>query len=198
MMKKALLPILVVGVTGLTVAVATAAKPQPVTISLSKPVVTFGGSATLSGSIGSHQASQKVDVLGKQYAQATFLSVASVDTTSVGNWTYTASPTVQTAYEAKWLTATSRVVTVKVRPQLALTKVNLSGNRGTFSVKATANRSFAGRFVLLQRLTSSGNSSATFTIRVQPGNSRLRAVMPTSQTQPGYVATQSPVLTIHR
>jgi hypothetical protein len=83
-------------------------------------------------------------------------------------------------------------------------EVSLSGNRGTFSVTATANRSFAGKFVLVQRLAASGvvqlkkvvlgsASSATFTIRVQPGNSRLRAVMPTSQTQPGYSAAQSAV-----
>jgi hypothetical protein len=81
-------------------------------------------------------------------------------------------------------------------------------NRGTFSVTATANRSFGGKFVLVERLAASGvvqlkkvvrgsASSATFTIRVQPGNSRLRAVMPTSQTQPGYSAAQSVVLVIH-
>lgn len=211
-MKKALLLILIVAAAVLTVGAATAAKPKPaggVTISLSQPVVTFGGSVTLSGSIGSHQVGQKVDVLGKQYGQATFVPVTTVNTTADGAWTYTASPTIQTAYEAKWLTATSRSVPVKVQPQLTLTKVSLSSNRGTFSVKATANRSFTGKFVLVQRLVPSGatqlkkvvlgsDSSATFTIRVQPGNSRLRAVMPTSQTQPGYVATQSAVLTIHR
>src|SRR5438034_7926 len=84
-----------------------------------------------------------------------------------------------------------------------------AGAPGTFSVKAVASRSFAGKFVLVQRLAASGvvqlkkvvlgsDSSAMFTIRVQPGNSRLRAVMPTSQAQPGYIATQSAVLAIHR
>jgi hypothetical protein len=156
------------------------------------------------------QAGQKVDVLGRQYGQAAFAPLATVDTATDGAWTYTASPTIQTAYEAKWLTATSRTVAVKVQPQLTLTKVSVSGvSSGTFSVKATANRSFAGKFVLVQRLAASGatqlkkvvldsGSSATFTIRAQPAHSRLRAVMPTSQTQPGYVATQSAVLTIHR
>jgi hypothetical protein len=210
-MKKSVLFLpLVVGAAALTVAAATAAKPKPaVTIALSQPVVTFGGSVGLSGSVGNHQAGQKVDVLGKQYGQASFVPVTTVDTATHGAWTYSASPTIQTAYEAKWLTATSRIVIVKVRPQLTLTQISLSSNRGTFSVKATANRSLAGKFVLVQRLAPSGatqlkkvmlgsGSSATFTIRVQTGNSRLRAVMPTSQTQPGYVATQSAVLTIHR
>lgn len=208
-MKKALLLMLIVGGVVLVVGVAAATKPAAVTISLSQPVVTFGGSVTVSGSIGSRQASQTVDLLGKPYGQASFATVAAVGTTAKGAWTYSASPTIQTAYEAKWSTATSHVVVVKVRPQLTLSTVSLSGNRGTFSVKATASRSFAGKFVLVQRLAASGatqvkkvmlnsSSQATFTIRVQTGNSRLRAVMPTSQTQPGYVATRSSVLTIHR
>jgi hypothetical protein len=216
-MKKALLLILVVGAAALTIGVATAAKPKPkpaLTIALSQPVVTFGGSVTVSGSVDSHQPGQKVDVLGKQYGQATFAPLATVDTATDGAWTYTASPTIQTTYEAKWLTTTSRPVAVKVQPQLTLTQVSLSSSRtlsvkGTFSVKATANRPFAGKFVLVQRLAPSGttqlkkvvlgnDSSATFTIRVQTHNSRLRAVMPASQTQPGYIAAQSAVLTVHR
>ena len=97
---------------------------------------------------------------------------------------------------------------VKTRPAAASAKVSLSGHKGTFSVKATANRSFAGKFVpgklcpscgviQLKKVVLGNDSSATFTIRVQPGKSRLRALMPTSQTQPGYVAAQSAVLTIH-
>ncbi len=145
--------------------------------------------------------------MGSRYGDATFVSVATLTTTTGGAWAYTASPKIQTAYEGQWTTSTSRAVAVKVHPALTLTKVSLSGNRGTFSVTATANRSFAGKFVLVERLAASGvvqlkkvvlgsASSATFTIRVQPGNSRLRAVMPTSQTQPGYSAARSVVLVI--
>ena len=210
-MKKMLL-LLVAAVVLVAVGTAAAAKqakaPGQVTIALSQPVVTFGGSVTVSGMIGSHQAGQKVDVLAKDSGQTSLVALASVDTTTGGAWTYTAKPTIQTAYEATWLTATSQVVVVKVRPQLTLTKVSLSGTKGTFSVKATANRSFAGKHVLVQRLAAAGvtqlkkvvlgnDSSATFTIRVQSGKSRLRAMMPTSQTQPGYVAGQSAVLAIH-
>lgn len=190
-----------------TAAGARQAKPQ-VTIAASPPVVTFGGSVTLSGAVATHAAGQTVDVLAQPSGQASFAALTSVDTTAGGDWTYAAKPTIETSYEARSLAVTSRTVVVKVRPQLALTKVSLSGHKGTFSVKATANRSFAGKFVLVQRLAAAGviqlkkvvlgnDSSATFTIRVQPGKSRLRAVMPTSQTQPGYVAAQSAVLTIH-
>ena len=206
-MKK-LIALLVVG-AAIAAGSAVGAKPASVTISLAQPTVTYGGTDTLSGTVSSKQAGEKVIVLAQANGDATFVPVATVDTTTGGAWTYTASPTIQTAYEAKWLTLTSQSVAVKVRPQLTLAKGSSTGNRGTFTVKATAARSFAGKFVLVQRLAASGvvqlkkvvlgnDSSATFTIRVQPGKSRLRAVMPTSQTQPGYVAAQSAVLVVSR
>ena len=96
---------------------------------------------------------------------------------------------------------------MKVRPLITLTLVNLS--TGTFSTKVTAARLFAGKFVLVQRLSSSGvatqkkvildtNSSATFRVRLHQGRSRLRVVMPTSQTAPGYITGVSKVLTVNR
>jgi len=210
-MKKIILLVVLIGASVAAVAgTSSAAKSgASVTISLAKPAVVFGGTDVLSGNVASKQAGESVMVLAQAYGSATFQPLATVTTTTGGAWTYTATPQIQTAYEAQWTTSTSRSVTVRVRPALTLTKVSLTGAHGTFSVKATANRSFAGKFVLVQRLAASGvvqmkkvvldsASSATFTIRVQPGNSRLRAVMPTSQTEPGYIAAQSPVLVIHR
>jgi hypothetical protein len=200
----------VAGALALVAGPATGAKPdKSVTISLSRPTVVFGATVTLSGTVSSHQAGEKIVVLAQPYGQAAFLPLTTVDTTTGGDWTYTASPTIQTAYEAKWLAATSQSVAVKVRPSLTLSKVGLTGGRGTFTVKASADRSFAGKFVLVQRIVSGSarlaktvtlgsDSSATFTIRVQRGISRLRAVMPTSQTQPGYIAAQSAVLVVRR
>jgi len=130
-----------------------------------------------------------------------------VTTTAGGNWSDTVKPTIETSYEASWMNQTSQGVTVKVRPMLTLALVNLAG--GTFSTKASGARSFAGKFVLVQRLSSTGattvkkvtldaNSSATFTVRLHHGRSRLRVVMPTSQTEPGYIAGMSNVLTVNR
>jgi hypothetical protein len=210
MMKLMTSAVAVVGAVVLAAGSATAAKPPAsVTISLSRPTVVFGTTVTLSGTVSNHQAGEKVAVLDQPFGQAALQPLTTVDTTAGGNWTYTASPTIQTAYEAKWKAATSQSVTVKVRPVLTLSKVGLSGGRGTFTVKASGNRSFAGKFVLVQRIVSGSarlaktvtlgsDSSATFTIRVQRGVSRLRAVMPTSQTQPGYIAAQSAVLVVRR
>ena len=96
---------------------------------------------------------------------------------------------------------------MKVRPLITLTLVNASN--GTFSTKVTAARSFAGKFVLVQRLSSTGpvtlkkvtldaNSSASFRVRLHQGRSRLRVVMPSSQTAPGYITGMSNVLTVGR
>jgi hypothetical protein len=80
---------------------------------------------------------------------------------------------------------------------------------GSFSTKATAARSFAGKFVLVQRLSSTGvatlkkvtldaSSSATFRVRLHHGRNRLRVVMPSSQTASGYITGMSKVLTVSR
>jgi len=85
----------------------------------------------------------------------------------------------------------------------------VSLNSVTFSTKVSGARSFAGKFVLVQRLSSTGaapikkvtldaNSSATFTARLHHGRSSLRVVMPTSQTEPGYITGISNVLTVTR
>ena len=94
-----------------------------------------------------------------------------------------------------------------MRPLITLTLDKLA--TGTFSTKATAARSFAGKFVLVQRLSSTGvatlkkvtldaSSSATFRVRLHHGRNRLRAVMPTSQTTPGYITGMSKALTVNR
>jgi hypothetical protein len=189
------------------VAGATAARPA-VTISLSRPTVVYGASVTLSGKVSNNNAGESVQVMADAYPATSFSALASpVSTTSGGNWTDTATPTVQTSYEARWKGATSRTVTVKVRPMITLTLVNLAN--GTFSTKVTAARAFTGKFVNVQRLTTSGaltvkkvkldsNSSATFHVRLHSGRNRLRVVMPTAQAAPGYVIGTSKVLKVTR
>lgn len=185
---------------------ATAAAPS-VTISASQPTVVYGGSVTLSGKIDSHSAGQSVAVLAEAQGASSFSTLATVTTTSGGHWSDTVKPTIETSYEANWMGATSSAVTVKVRPMITLTLVNLA--TGTFSTKVAAARAFAGKFVLVQRLSATGvatakkvtldaTSSATFSVRLHHGRSRLRVVMPTSQTQPGYITGMSNVLTVNR
>jgi len=51
--------------------------------------------------------------------------------------------------------------------------------------------------VILKHVTLDASSSATFSVRLHHGRLRLRAVMPTSQAVPGYIAGMSNVVTFH-
>jgi hypothetical protein len=191
----------------LLVAAAAASAPQSVTIAASRPIVVYGASVSLSGKVSSGKANEKVDLLAEPSGQTSFSALGSVTTTVGGQWTDVAKPTIETSYQARWKSATSSTVTVKVRPQITFTLVKLS--TGSFSTKVTAARSFAGKFVLVQRLTASSvttlkkvtldsSSAATFRVRLHHGRNRLRVVMPTSQAAPGYLTGMSRVLTVKR
>lgn len=189
-------------------AASTAAGPPPVTISLSRPNVVYGGSVTLSGKVSDKKAGQSVQLMAEAYPATSFSPLGSpVTTTAGGHWSEAVKPTIETSYQATWKSTTSSAVTVKVRPLITLALVNLA--TGTFSTKVTAARSFAGKFVLLQRLSSSGlatlkkvtldaSSSATFRVRLHQGRNRLRVVMPTSQAAPGYITGMSKTLMVSR
>ena len=206
-MRKTLLMLAALTATLFVTAAVTAARPQSVTISLSRPNVVYGGSVTLSGKVSNSKAGETVDVLAEAFDASSFSSLGTVSTTAGGKWTDVVKPTIETAYRATWKSATSPTVTVKVRPLITLTLVKLS--TGSFSTKVTAARSLADKFVLVQRLTTTGvatvkkvtldaTSSATFRVRLHHGRNRLRVVMPTSQTAPGYITGRSKVLTVSR
>jgi hypothetical protein len=186
------------------VGIAAAAKPPGVTIAAARPIVVYGGSVKLSGAVSNHQAGEHVLVLGRPYGVTTFTQVAASDTTANGKWSYMASPQVETSYEASWNAVFSQPVTVKVRPRITLALSSRTARRGTFSVEVSGNRSFSGKYVLVQRLTRSGpvtvkhvtiaaGSSATFTLRLPRHHARVRVVMPSSQAAPGYLAGYSNV-----
>jgi hypothetical protein len=201
-MRKLLL-LAVAASTLAVVGTAAAVKPS-VSISMSKSTVVYGGTVKLSGVAALHQAGTEVRVLERAYGASTFSNIASVNTTTGGAWSYTASPGILSRYQAQVGNATSRVVTVKVRPKIVLALKSRTARRGTFMVDVNGVRPFTGKYVLIQRLTSSGpttlkhvklgaSSSATFTIRLPKRRARVRAVMPSSQAAPGYLAGYSNV-----
>ena len=190
------------------VGTAAAVKPVAVSISLSRSTVVYGGTVKLSGVVSSHQVGTKVRVLARDYGASTFSDLASLDTTTNGAWSYTASPSSLTRYQAQVASATSRVVTVKVRPKIVLELKSRTARRGTFMVTVNGARPFTGKNVLVQRLTSSGpttlkhvklgaDSIATFSIRLPQRRTRVRVVMSTSQAAPGYIAGYSNVWSSH-
>jgi hypothetical protein len=205
-MGKTMVFLLALLATATATAVSSAARPSAVTIALSRPAVVYGGSVTLSGAVSNHKAGEHVMVMAEASGASSFSALPTVSTGNGGKWSYSAKPTIETQYQAKWKGVTSRIVTEKVRPLITLKFDSLTR---TFSAKAKAARAFTGKFVLVQRLTTSGphtlkkvvldaSSSATFHVRLHQGRNRLRIVMPTSQTAPGYIQGASKVLTVRR
>src|SRR5437763_8755748 len=204
-MRRTLMALAALSATLLVASAGTAASPQSVTISVSRPSVVFGDSVTLSGKVSDHKVGEKVELLAEPSGASSFSTLTNLDTTAGGQWTDVVKPTIETSYQAKWKSATSSTVTVKVRPQITLTLISQA--TGRFSTKVSAARPFAGKFVLVQRLTSTGvatlkrvtldaNSAASFRVRLHLGRARLRVVKPSSQTAPGYITGTSNVVTV--
>src|SRR5207249_12164171 len=139
------------------------------------PSIADGGTVKPSGAASNHQAGEKVTVLAEALGQSSFGNLDSLDTVSGGKWSDTVKPTIQTSYEARWKQFTSQPVTVKVRPLISLDLVSLASR--SFKTTVSGARSFQGKFVLVQRLTSSGaltlkklkldaSSSASFHVRL--------------------------------
>jgi plastocyanin len=188
--------------------------PAGVSLSSSKRVVTYGGKTTLSGSISSGQANQKLTVNAQPCGQSTFTALTTLTTGTGGAYSYVAQPTVITTYQVRWKSATSPAVTVRVRPRVRLRKVAPR----KFRVAVSAAQSFAGRtatfqrystlrrrWVVVRRLTlraagattlpinPTAVSRRTFRARVGAGL-RVRVLLPKAQVGACYAAGVSNVV----
>jgi plastocyanin len=181
--------------------------PPAVTIGLSKPIVVYGESVVLSGTVSSGKANEKVTLYQQPWGQASFAELTSVLTAAGGAWSYVlpTAPKLLTQYEAKWTTRTSLVVKVQVQP-----RITLAYRRGVFRTRVWAATSHVGRSVLAQRLSRFGqwvtvkkvrlraNSAAAFRMTLPKGRSRIRIAMSVNQAGAGYLAGFSPTITVRR
>jgi hypothetical protein len=127
-------------------AAATAAAPT-LTLAASAPTVVYGKAVTFSGVLSSQKTNQQITLQEQPCGKTTFTKAGNVKTTTGGKYSLAATPTVNTAYQAKWKATTSSKVTVNVKPLVELTKVA----RGSYSTKVTAGMDFKGKVVLFQR-----------------------------------------------
>jgi plastocyanin len=183
---------------------AAAAAARSVTVRASTVQAVFNTSVTLSGVISSHAAGEKVTVRSQPHGANGFRKLTDVTTGQGGTWSYTVKPTIRTVYRPEWGNGVN-TVTVGVRPLVTLRI--LSGNR--FSTKVVAARSFAGKFVQLQRRSSFGqwvtvkrmklnaNSAAVMRAKLPSGNSRLRFAFSVNQAGPGYLGGFSRIVVFH-
>jgi plastocyanin len=134
---------------GLKGTVVVRGAPPQVTLATSAPVVKFGGTVTLSGTVSNKKAGETVTIVQLPYGQTTKQVVATLQTTTGGVFTYTATPQLNTTYQAQWKTLESSVI-VQVQPAIKLPFVSRTGY---FHFYVTAGTSFAGKTVFLQRFT---------------------------------------------
>jgi plastocyanin len=181
--------------------------PPAVTAGVSLPIIVYGQSVTLSGTVSSGNANEQVTIYQQPYPQSSFAQLSTVLTTVNGAWNLvlTPSPKILTQYQAKWNGRTSVTVGVQVRP-----RIRLSQRNGRFLTIVQSGASHAGRSVLAQRLSRfgqwvtvkrvrlGGQSSAVFRLKLPKGKSRIRVAMSVNQAGAGYLAGFSPTITVRR
>jgi plastocyanin len=175
-----------------------------VTLAASVPVVKYGGTVTLTGTVSNKRAGETVTLVQLPYGQTTKQVVATLQTTTGGAFSFTVTPQVYTQYQAQWRTSESSVF-IQVQPMIKLPFVSRTGY---FHFYVTAGTSFAGRTVYLQRftlahtwvnvrpLTLGSKSGRIMSLRfvrsvIPRGRWSIRIFMPATQMGGGYLDTSS-------
>ena len=187
--------------------VSVTGPPPAVTAGVSLPIIVYGQSVSLSGTVSSGKANEQVTIYQQPYPQTSFAQMTTVLTTANGVWNLvlTPSPKILTQYQAKWNGRTSVTVGVSVRP-----RIRLSQRNGRFLTIVQSGASHAGRSVQVQRLSRfgqwvtvkkvrlGGQSSAVFRLKLPKGKSSIRVAMSVNQAGAGYLAGFSPTITVRR
>ena len=174
-----------------------------VTIAAGARETVFGGRVLLSGVVPTHQANEQVVVYAQPYGEGSPRSVATVLSGVGGTWQYLARPRIATTYQASWRSKLAASVTIAVRPRVTLTRLR----SGRFVSRVLAGRSFAGRFVQLQRWNGVRwvtvrrarlglRSRTEFRATLPKGRSALRIAFSVNQAGAGYLGAKSPVLRV--
>jgi hypothetical protein len=184
---------------------ATFTTVSPVTVTASARTVVYGGSVRLSGVVAGGKPGVTVTLFVRRYPSTSYVAGTTVLTGAGGAWSLSVRPKILTSYEASANGSTSAAVAVGVRP-----RISLSVRTGTVSAKVTAARSFARRYVVLQRFGGGSwhavarkalnrHSAATFPTRLlSSGMSTIRVTISTNQAGVGYLGGASPKRIVRR
>ncbi|MGE5690267.1 MAG: cupredoxin domain-containing protein [Pseudomonadota bacterium] len=179
--------------------------PPAVSLGVNVPILTWGlGEIKLQGTINTGRAGEPVTVFAQPYGAASPVQVAVVQTVANGAFEAQLHPTILTSYRAQYKTATSQPVSVQVRPRVTL----LPGRRGWFLTRVSADHSYAGRWVYLQRKNRFGQwvSIRRYTLgrlsgklfRVPRTGGTYRVFLTINQAGPGYLESWSGTQTVRR
>src|SRR5437870_12460132 len=98
-MRRTLMALAALSATLLVASAGTAASPQSVTISVSRPSVVFGNSVTLSGKVSNHKVGEKVEVLAEPSGASSSSTLTNADTPAGGQWTDVLKPTTEPPHQ---------------------------------------------------------------------------------------------------
>jgi plastocyanin len=160
--------------SGFNGTISVAPNSRSVTLATSRALNIFGDAVTLSGTVSSKNAGEKVTVVATPTGQPA--TETTVTTTSGGNWSLLVQPRVRTSYQAVYDNATSRSVAVSIRPRITLEKVG----RHQYLVVVLAAHSMAGKTVNVTRWIP-GSGWVTFR------QATLQALARTPTTSVAYV-----------
>jgi len=127
--------------------ITVTAPPDSLTLAAKPLLLIFGGKVAGTGTVSTAKAGESVDVLAQQCGATSAQKLATVQTTTGGAYTFSASPIANSVYTTQLRKAVSTAMTVRVRPLMKLTRV--AAHR--YSLKVTAGESFAGKYVSFQR-----------------------------------------------
>jgi plastocyanin len=190
---------------GLKGTVVVRGAPPQVSLAASAPVVKFGATVTLTGTVSNKKAGETITLVQLPYGQTTKQVVATLQTTTGGAFSFTVTPQVSTTYQAQWPGKSETSVTVQVQPMIKLPFVSKTG---FFHFYVVAGSSFAGKTVFLQRytlaktwvniraLTLGSQSGRLISVRfvralVPHGRWSIRVFMPATEMGGGYLDSWS-------
>jgi plastocyanin len=180
--------------------------PPSINLGATVPTIVFGEETHLQGLVSSKRPGEMVTLLANPLGQGAYGQVAAALTVAGGTFDFAVRPTILTTYLVQFKGSSSQEVTIQVRPRITL----LPARRGYFLTRVGAGRSFAGRWVYLQRRSSFGQwisvqrfalgqlSGKLFRIPRRPGTSRYRVFMTINQAGPGYLESWSGTQTVRR
>lgn len=173
--------------------------PPSVSLAASQAILVAGQAVTLSGVVSSRRSGESVTLFHLPHGQASPIQLAVVLTGTGGTFSFNTAPSILTAYEARWGSATSARVAVQVKPKVTF----LPRGRRFYAQVTAPGASFARRFVYLQRRSPLGQwvsvrklvlgprSGRIFTIRRLRSPAVYRIFLTVNQAGLGYLDSQS-------
>ena len=183
---------------------AAGAQSDRLTLTSSKRIVVYGDGVRITGLLRSRAAGVPVIVAIRHFGEPGFQPVSTTTTDPSGVWTFSFEPIVRSELQARTGEDLSRIVTIRVKPKLTLTR-----RRGALFARAIAAGSFRGRHVWFQRRSKQGrwlsirkivldDPPRHFQARLPKGISRVRVSLSRRQATPGYEPAVSRVLVLRR